>query len=200
MMMGGLFDIRSQFARYGEYHCNAVNVAIHLVFVPTIMWCTTSLVATLWPAPLAAWPGPVQALVAAAPGPDPVLDVAAALLLAYNAFYVLLEPVAGLLAAPLLYAALASGQHVARAVPDAWHYTLALFVVAWIAQFVGHGVYERRAPALLDNLVQALVMAPFFVFLEVLFAAGYRPALRRELRNEVGRRVAAFRRARPKTA
>lgn len=59
--------------------------------------------------------------------------------------------------------------------------------LAWIAQFIGHGVFEHRAPALLDNLVQgeafiessrggivdqlaALVLAPFFVHLEALFA------------------------------
>ena len=26
-------------------------------------------------------------------------------------------------------------------------------VVSWIAQFLGHGLAERRAPALLDNIV-----------------------------------------------
>ncbi|MFQ6651553.1 hypothetical protein Gotur_023831 [Gossypium turneri] len=31
-----------------------------------------------------------------------------------------------------------------------------------------HGMFEKRAPALLDNLVQAFLMAPFFVLLEVL--------------------------------
>ncbi|KAL5815872.1 hypothetical protein ACOSQ3_024250 [Xanthoceras sorbifolium] len=35
-------------------------------------------------------------------------------------------------------------------------------------QFLGHGIFEKRAPALLDNLVQALLMGPFFVLLEVL--------------------------------
>ena len=28
-----------------------------------------------------------------------------------------------------------------------------IHVTAWIAQFLGHGVFERRAPALLDNLL-----------------------------------------------
>ncbi|XP_022987514.1 uncharacterized endoplasmic reticulum membrane protein C16E8.02-like, partial [Cucurbita maxima] len=38
----------------------------------------------------------------------------------------------------------------------------------WTNQFIGHGVFEKRAPALLDNLAQVFLMAPFFVFLEVL--------------------------------
>ena len=29
----------------------------------------------------------------------------------------------------------------------------ALHAISWIAQFYGHGVHEKRAPALLDNLI-----------------------------------------------
>jgi len=29
-----------------------------------------------------------------------------------------------------------------------------VFTAAWVGQFIGHGVFERRAPALKDNLVQ----------------------------------------------
>eukprot|EP00291_Cryptomonas_curvata_P011468 CAMPEP_0172177708 /NCGR_PEP_ID=MMETSP1050-20130122/15606_1 /TAXON_ID=233186 /ORGANISM="Cryptomonas curvata, Strain CCAP979/52" /LENGTH=86 /DNA_ID=CAMNT_0012850297 /DNA_START=501 /DNA_END=757 /DNA_ORIENTATION=+ len=43
----------------------------------------------------------------------------------------------------------------------------------WLLQFWGHGVHERRAPALFTNLSQALLMAPLFAVLEVLFAAGW---------------------------
>ena len=60
-----------------------------------------------------------------------------------------------------------------------------LFVICWVAQFVGHGAFEGRAPALLDNVVQALIMAPFFVFLEVLFDFGYRPELQRRVEGQV---------------
>ena len=35
----------------------------------------------------------------------------------------------------------------------------------WLLQFWGHGVHERRAPALLTNLSQALLMAPLFSLL-----------------------------------
>ncbi|BBH03968.1 Tetratricopeptide repeat-like superfamily protein [Prunus dulcis] len=39
-----------------------------------------------------------------------------------------------------------------------------------------HRPWGKRAPALLDNLVQAFLMAPFFVLLEVLQTAfGYEP-------------------------
>ncbi|KAI8022755.1 Phenylalanine--tRNA ligase alpha subunit, cytoplasmic [Camellia lanceoleosa] len=40
-------------------------------------------------------------------------------------------------------------------------------VVLLDRQFIGHGIFEKRAPALLDNLAQAFLMAPYFVFLEL---------------------------------
>ncbi|KAJ2716457.1 hypothetical protein H4R19_000641 [Coemansia spiralis] len=188
----GVFNLRTQFAQYGEYHSNRVNIAIHMVFVPTILWSALALATALYPV-AAGWPEPVARWLELIPGPTPPLNLAAVVTAVYSVFYLLLDPVAGLLAAPLLYACLATSQQFALASADAWQPALALFVVAWVAQFVGHGVFERRAPALVDSLAQALVMAPFFVFLECLFAAGYRPALQHDLRNDIGKRILAFR-------
>ncbi|KAJ6726709.1 DUF962 DOMAIN PROTEIN [Salix purpurea] len=58
----------------------------------------------------------------------------------------------------------------------AWKVVLVAQIVCWTGQFIGHGVFEKRAPALLDNLAQAFVMAPFFVLLEALQTSfGYEP-------------------------
>jgi uncharacterized membrane protein YGL010W len=75
--------------------------------------------------------------------------------------------------------------------PGSWQIMTMIFVGAWISQFIGHGAFEGRAPALLDSLVQckfspsspsagmlinigsALVLANFFVFYEVLFKLGF---------------------------
>lgn len=62
---------------------------------------------------------------------------------------------------------------------------LSVFVISWIFQFVGHGVFEKRKPALLDNLVQSLVLAPYFVLFEVLFKLGYMPQLRDQLEHDI---------------
>jgi len=89
--------------------------------------------------------------------------------------------------------------------------------LSWIAQFLGHGLAEGRAPALKDNFIAgafvnvnfpslinlvhqcllsslAVVLAPFFVHLEVLFYLGYRPAMRKRITNEIGKQVAKIRR------
>lgn len=81
----------------------------------------------------------------------------------------------------------------------------------WIAQFIGHGVAEKRAPALLDNLIggmcvrilnatmltpvliKAIVLAPFFVHLEILFELGYKPALAKKIQNLVSAEITRIR-------
>ena len=65
-------------------------------------------------------------------------------------------------------------------------------MVAWLAQFVGHGKFEGRAPALLDNLLQAFLLAPLFVWMEILFFLGYRPELRARHHQSVEKEIAAF--------
>jgi len=104
----------------------------------------------------------------------------------YSGFYLLLEPVAGSLLLPIIMAWTAYANHLTAGSSHTTNINAtAIHVVAWIAQFIGHGVYEGRAPALLDNLLQALVLAPFFVFMELLFKAGYRPELQKRVNESI---------------
>lgn len=36
--MSDIFSLKKQLVVYGAHHNNKVNVAIHMVFVPTIFW------------------------------------------------------------------------------------------------------------------------------------------------------------------
>lgn len=77
--------------------------------------------------------------------------------------------------------------------PDStWTSAIAIHVVCWITQFIGHGAFEGRAPALLDNLVQALFLGPMFVWLEILFSLGYRPELQTRVNAKVKTEMAKF--------
>lgn len=106
-----------------------------------------------------------------------------------------MEPVAGGLLAPLLLGGTAYSNHLTHTYGSTANYgALALFVISWIAQFVGHGVFEGRAPALFDNLVQAFFLAPFFVWMEILFYFGYRPELKSRIDKAVSQEVEKFRR------
>ena len=110
-----------------------------------------------------------------------------------------MEPVAGGLLAPLLIGGTAYMNHLSSTYgSSATNWSLVVQGVAWILQFVGHGVFEGRAPALLDNLVQAFFLAPFFVWVEVLFALGYRPALKARIDKAVAVEIEKFKKAKKK--
>jgi 2-hydroxy fatty acid dioxygenase len=124
----------------------------------------------------------------------PNLGTIAAIL--YATLYVLMEPVAGGVLAPLIIAGTAFVNYLTSnygSVANYW--ALGIHTVSWLAQFVGHGVFEGRAPALVDNLIQALFLAPFFVWLEVLFSFGYRPELKGRLDKAVEAELAKFKKA-----
>ncbi|KAG6866520.1 hypothetical protein C0991_003064 [Blastosporella zonata] len=112
----------------------------------------------------------------------------------YLAYYFILEPVAAILYAPQLALSLLTATAYA---PGHGHISRAALIhaVSWIAQFLGHGLAEKRAPALLDNLVGAVVLAPFFVHLEILFALGYRPEMHKRINNEIGKEITKIRKA-----
>ncbi|KAK3068709.1 hypothetical protein LTR53_013496 [Teratosphaeriaceae sp. CCFEE 6253] len=106
--------------------------------------------------------------------------------LTYSTLYILMEPVAGGILAPLLLGGTAFANHLTATHGMTANYiAIGVHIASWLAQFVGHGVYEGRAPALLDNLVQAIFLAPFFVWMEILFAFGYRPELKSRLDQSV---------------
>ena len=105
-----------------------------------------------------------------------------------------MEPVAGGLLAPFLFAYTAYANHLTDTYGSTANYWAGgLSAASWIAQFVGHGVFEGRAPALFDNLVQAFVLAPFFVWMEILFYFGYRPELKSRLDLAVQKEVEKYR-------
>lgn len=98
--------------------------------------------------------------------------------------------------APILIGATAYANHLTTNYGMSANYiALGVHVFSWVAQFIGHGVFEGRAPALLDNLVQALFLAPFFVWLEVLFMFGYRPELKARLDEAIQKDISKFREA-----
>jgi uncharacterized membrane protein YGL010W len=69
---------------------------------------------------------------------------------------------------------------------------LYLHILAWLAQFYGHGVHEGRAPALATN-VSLTLLAPFFVTFEFLNEAfGYKEDEMKETRKRIEADIAMF--------
>lgn len=73
-------------------------------------------------------------------------------------------------------------------------------VLGWVAQVLSHKYAERRAPSLFDSFFQSIGLAPLFVWLEMLFALGYRPQLARRINRNAANAIAIWRRGQSKTA
>ena len=131
------------------------------------------------------------------PNLPPNLGTIATLL--YTTLYVLMEPVAGGILAPILLGWTAYANYLTTEYGlTATYWASGAQAFSWVAQFIGHGAFEGRAPALLDNLVQALFLAPFFVWMEILFMMGYRPELKTRVDANVEKEIARFRNAKQK--
>jgi uncharacterized membrane protein YGL010W len=186
--MSSLFDVRKQITFYGSYHSHPVNVAIHIFCVPALLWSALVL-STLLPSP-SFLPSAHYVFnnYLVFDMKTPALTTAF-----YLSYYLLLDPVAAILYAPQMILSLLSATAYAHR-PDGIRNAVIVQFFSWIAQFLGHGLAEGRAPALLDNILGALVLAPFFVHLELLFMLGYRPELHKQLKNDVGKEIARLRR------
>lgn len=178
-------DLEKQLTFYGAYHHNTVNIIIHMICVPLILFSAFEIASNY--GPFFTLPSWLQI-----PYLEPNLGTFAAL--TWGALYVLLEPVAGTVLA-LICLATAGGLNYLRVESSAptTKVAIAVHAVSWIAQFIGHGSFEGRAPALLDNLFQAIFLAPLFVWLEFLFMIGYRPELKKRVDKAVVVEIAKFR-------
>lgn len=104
-----------------------------------------------------------------------------------------MEPVAGSLLCAICISMAAANNYFYSVDPQTSTIVAGgIFTVAWILQFIGHGKFEGRAPALLDNLMQALLLAPLFVWLELLFFFGYRRELQARVEKKVEKNIAQF--------
>ncbi|KAJ1507345.1 hypothetical protein HMI54_010798 [Coelomomyces lativittatus] len=148
-MAPSLFDIEEQMVFYASYHSHPVNKWIHIVCVPALVWTVFVFFSTV-----PAW----------------------ILLGFYSVYYMCLDSKAFILYFPCLCAMGYSANQFSY-VPHAYTYALMVHVAAWVLQILGHQVFEKRSPAFLDSFSQAFLLAPFFVWLEVLFSMRYRQDL-----------------------
>jgi len=182
-------NLERQLLFYGAYHHDPVNVWIHIICVPIILMSILLLLTNTPTLPLPSWLS----------FPYLPLNVGTFGAFLYSAIYILLEPIVGGIMAPLIIGGTAYANYLTLTYGKSANIASGVVqAISWIFQFVGHGVFEGRAPALLDNLVQALVLAPFFVTFEVLFMLGYRPELKTRLDKAIEEELKRLNREKPK--
>ena len=143
-------SLEEWFAAYAVSHQNPTNKAVHVVCVPLIAFSTLGL----------AW--------AVALGP---LDLGLLLLVVALGFYLRLSVRLGLVMLPFA-AILAAGQIALSGLGFglALGVNVAIFVLSWIAQLIGHKI-EGKKPSFADDL-SFLLIGPPWVLAPVRRAAG----------------------------
>jgi uncharacterized membrane protein YGL010W len=149
---------RRQLADYVEYHRDPWNCAMH-VFGIVFLFLAAVLPLSWWSVPTFG----AQTSVA-------IIAVLPVLI-----YWLLLDAPLGMAIAGaavlLLSAAAVIVSHAS--VASVWWITAVLIVIGFGMQVVGHQVFERRQPALMDN-PSHLLLGPMFVMAKLFIALGFR--------------------------
>jgi uncharacterized membrane protein YGL010W len=145
---------------YGASHRNPINEALHWVCVPVILWCVLGF---LWITP---FPDSVRTAI---PGANWAIVVSLLAII----YYSLLSVRLALGIVPLLALMLWSLEALSRnTVAPMWLICGALFVLAWIGQFIGHAI-EKKRPSFFKD-VQFLMIGPMWLLANLYQRLGIR--------------------------
>merc|ERR1711868_12517 len=156
------------YSGYGSYHHNVVNKWIHIIGVPLILYTFNGM-------------GEWAKIDIGGNSVNPILAINCLACL----YYLSLHFLAGLITTSLMFLAhFGFVLDYIKTEEAAFNVFAGINVLCWIGQFVGHGIFEGRKPALFDNILQVF-SAPMFVIMEVLFMIGYNPELEAQCEKAV---------------
>jgi uncharacterized membrane protein YGL010W len=138
-------DIRAAFADYASYHRTKGNKWFHRLGIPMIMLTLIGMLARVGIATI----GKVR------------IDAGMLLIALAVVYYLMLE---WRLAIPMLVVSIAF--YLLGVWLPMW-VNVALFVLGWIFQFIGHIVYEHSQPAFFRNVVHLLI-GPLWILNDVI--------------------------------
>ena len=141
-------SVEQWLSEYGESHQNASNKLLHWICVPVIV---VSLVGLLWSLPV---PQAMSEI-------SPLLNWGTLLLVAGVVYYLLMSVSLAVGMALFVVLVTLSVAWLDRLPWPLWLVCLALFVVAWIGQYIGHH-YEGKRPSFFKD-VQFLMIGPLWL-------------------------------------
>ena len=145
--------------RYAESHQNHSNVLIHWICVPLIVF---SLLGLVWAIPV-----PHIAILGKLNG---YVNLATLLILFATVYYLRLSfriGIAMILTIWIFSTGIILLERLARlhGWPEMWQVCLTIFVLAWVAQFIGHKI-EGKKPSFLEDL-QFLLIGPAWLWVKI---------------------------------
>lgn len=157
-------DVNALFADYASYHQTRGNKSFHRAGIPLIMLSLLGMLARVqW---TATWSLDVGGI-----GGLHIINAASILIVIATIYYFLVE---WRLAIPMFFVSVVF--YVIGAKLPFW-VNVALFVIGWIFQFIGHSVYEHKQPAFFRNFVHLLV-GPLWILNDVIPVVRMAPPLR----------------------
>lgn len=133
--------LRALFEEYEDVHRHPINRLTHKIAIPLIVFHIVAMLSWIRLVDIGGYE----------------LSLAHVAYLATIVWYLGLSPKLGLVMA----AAFALCFPLAAVTP--WPAVVAIAALGWLIQLAGHAVWEKRSPAFLRNLVQALVGPLYFV-------------------------------------
>lgn len=155
-----IISLSKFFSAYGSYHNNIVNKTIHMFCIPLILLSSIGML--LYLDKQFIYDNSIYSI-----------NIGSLVFIVLMIAYTVIDLMAGLIST-LFYGSLTLLANFLYyqyfTLPQQrltlWNALIYIHIFSWIAQFVGHGFFEKRAPALFDNLLYTLY-APYFVILEV---------------------------------
>lgn len=135
-------EIDRWLGNYSEDHRNPTNITIHWICVPAILW---TVIALLWVVPVPTVLGRAGFWAGVAMFFSLVFYLRLSRALAF-----------GMLAVFVLYGVVAELLYRALGASTLMWLAIAIFVMAWIGQFIGHKI-EGRKPSFLTDLAYLLI-------------------------------------------
>lgn len=153
-------NIAEHMSFYEAYHKHPLNKATHFVGIPMIIYGIL--------VPMSALGLNVDGLTA---------TLAMVFVASVLTYYVMLDRIFGVAMCLVIIPILVLAHLTVQQGTSLWiGVALAAFVLGWVFQLVGHIVFEKRRPALADNLFQ-LIIGPLFLCAELFFIMGFKKEL-----------------------
>lgn len=134
-------EIERLISHYGESHQNKTNVLIHAIAVPSIFFVTLGLI----------WSIPVPEFIA-----QYKINFVHILMIPTLYYYFKLSGPIGAAMTLLTLLAIGGIKLLIAANISVWQFSLILFVVMWVLQFIGHKI-EGKKPSFLEDIRYLLI-------------------------------------------
>eukprot|EP01083_Nonionella_stella_P079230 217201_1 len=160
--------LEDQLAFYGTYHSVFGNKLIHFIFVPLLLISGTAAVLLF----LSSYIN--------------VYLICIGWSVMYPLTYVYIDITSGLSWFPVATLSWFASQYVAQTY--SFQAIMMFFIISFGIQFTSHYLIEKRQPAMMDSLYQSLVLAPLFVWFElVIFPLGYYSETREKVKSKINK-------------